>query len=150
MRSTCQKLKSHATLLFFASVGLFAKYLQKVLPRGFLRVTFLPFTHTIYTLITRKSIKEATQREKLQIGFLQHTHPFFGERATYPQSKIIQASSPSISHCHTLRGDLCPNITCTFSKCKECFGACEALGICQKDPMRVGGCNRVYYGIRKA
>ena len=27
-------------------------------------VTFLPFTHTIYTIITYKSIKEAIQREK--------------------------------------------------------------------------------------
>ena len=67
MRSTCWKLKSHASLEDFASVlrlGLPMKYSRNVLPEGFLRVTFLPFTHTIYTLIIHKSIKEAIQREK--------------------------------------------------------------------------------------
>ena len=60
------------------------------------------------------------------------------------------ASSPSLSHCHTLRGDLYPNTTYTFSECRECFGAWETLGICQKKPVRLGGCNKVYCGIRRA
>ena len=54
------------------------------------------------------------------------------------------------NYCHTLRGDLYPNITHTRSKCRECFGAWEALEICQKKPVRLGRCNRAYCGIRKA
>ena len=34
-------------------------------------------TYTIYILITHRNYKEAIQREKPQIGFLQHTHPFY-------------------------------------------------------------------------
>ena len=58
-------------------------------------------------------------------------------------------SSPSFSHCYILRGDLYSNTTYTYSECRECFGDLEALGICQKKPMRLGGCNRAYYGIQK-
>ena len=65
-------------------------------------------------------------------------------------SKIIVASSPSLSHCHTLRGDLYPNITHTFSECRECFGDWETLEICQKKPVRLGKCNWVYCGIWRA
>ena len=113
-------------------------------------MTFLPFTLTIYTLITHRNCKEAIQRENPQIGFLQHTHPSFKETATHPQREIILASFPSLSHCHTLREDLYPNTTHTFSKCRECFGAWEILGICQKKPMRLGRCNWAYCGIWKA
>ena len=51
------------------------------LPGGFLSVTFLPFTHNIPSLLT--NVKEAIQRENPYIGFLQHTHPSFRERATH-------------------------------------------------------------------
>ena len=38
-----------------------------------LSVTFLPFTHTIYTLITHKSIKGYSEKKTLD-RFLQHNH----------------------------------------------------------------------------
>ena len=41
-----------------------------------LSVTFLPFTHTIYTLITHKSKKGYSERKTL-IAFLQHNTPIF-------------------------------------------------------------------------
>jgi len=49
-----------------------------------------------------------------------------------------------------LRGDLYPNTTHTFSECRKCFGVWEALGNCQKKPVRLGGCNRAYCAIQKA
>ena len=62
----------------------------------------------------------------------------------------ILPSSPSLSHCHILRGDLYPNTTHTFSKCRKCFETWEVLRICQKKLVRFGGCNRAYCGIRRA
>ena len=115
------------------------------MPGGFLRVTFLPFTHTIYTLITHKS-----KGGYSEIGFLQHTYPSFRERELLIlNERIILASSPSFSHCHTLRGDLYLNTTHTFSECRKCFGTWETLEICQKKPVRLGRCNWAYYGIQK-
>ena len=43
-----------------------------------------------------------------------------------------------------------PNTTHTYSECREFFGAWKALGNCQKKPVRLGGCNRVDCGIRRA
>ena len=43
-----------------------------------------------------------------------------------------------------------PNTTHTFLECRECFGAWEVLGICQKKPVSLGGCNQAYCGIQKA
>ena len=72
-----------------------------------LNVTFLPFTHTIYTLITHKSIRGHSERKTLdKFSTTQYTH--FLERAIYPYWEIIVASSSSLSHCHTLRGDRFP------------------------------------------
>ena len=113
-------------------------------------MTFLPFTHTIYTLITHKSKRSHSERKTLDRFSTTHTHPSFRERATHLQKEIIVAFSPSLYHCHTLRGDLYPNTTHTFSLCRQCFGAQEALGICQKKPMKLRGCNRAYCGIRRA
>ena len=59
-----------------------------------------------------------------------------------PWTPLIVASSPSFFHCHTLGGDLYPNTTHTYSKCRECFGAWKVLRICQKKPLRLGRCNR--------
>ena len=42
-----------------------------------------------------------------------------------------------------------PNTTHTFSKCRECFRDWEVLEIYQNKPVRLGKCNRVYFGIRK-
>ena len=38
---------------------------QNIFPRRFLSVTFLPFTHTIYTLITHKCIRGHSERKTL-------------------------------------------------------------------------------------
>ena len=48
-----------------------------------LSVTFLPFTHTMYTLITYKN-KGSYLERKSQIGFYNTTHPHFREKATHP------------------------------------------------------------------
>ena len=85
MRSTCQKLKSHASLEDFTSVSWVRP--SREIPTKFsalriLNVTFLPFTHIIYTLITHKSMRGHLER-KTQRGFLQHTHPSFRKRESY-------------------------------------------------------------------
>ena len=49
----------------------------------FLSVTFIPFTNTIYTLITHKSKKRLYSERNPKIGFYNTTHPPFGERATH-------------------------------------------------------------------
>ena len=126
------------------------KYLRNILPGEFLSMTFLPFTHTIYTLISHKSMRGHSKRKTLDRFSTTHTHPFFRERATHPQWEIIITYSSSLSYCHTLKGDLYPNTTHTFSKCRECFGVWEVLGICQKKLVRLGRYNRVYCGIWKA
>ena len=48
----------------------------------------------------------------------------------------------TLSHCHTLRRDLYPNKTHTYSNCRECFGAQEAFRICQKKSVKLGRCNQ--------
>ena len=59
VRSTYWKLKSHARLSFRECLAskAFLWDTRETLPRGFLSVTFLPFTHTIYILITHKSMR---------------------------------------------------------------------------------------------
>ena len=51
---------------------------RKVLTKHFtwriLRVTFLPFTHTIYTLITHKIMRDHLERETLDRFSTTHTH----------------------------------------------------------------------------
>ena len=125
------------------------KYLRNILPGEFLSMTFLPFTHTIYTLITHKSMRGHSKRKTLDRFSTTHTHPFFRERATHPQWEIIITYSSSLSYCHTLKGDLYPNTTHYFSKCRECFGDWEVLEICQKKPVRLSRCNWAYCGIGK-
>ena len=44
---------------------------------------FLTF-HPYYIPSLLTSVKETIQREKSKIGFLQHAHPSFRERASYP------------------------------------------------------------------
>ena len=105
-------------------------------------MTFLPFTHTIYTLITHKSRRGHSKRKTLDRFSTTHTHLLETEL-------LILSTHPSLSHCHTLRGDLYPNTTYTFLECREYFGAWESLGICQKKLVRLGKCNRAYCEIRK-
>ena len=112
-------------------------------------MTFLPFTHTTYTFISHKRKECYIQREKTLDRFLQHNILTFLERELLIlKREIIVVSSPSLFHCYTLRGDLYPNTTHTYSKCKKCFGTWEALGICQKKSMRLGGAIGRYCKIR--
>ena len=79
-----------------------------------------------------------------------HTHTPIFQRESY--SFLMRNHSNLFSFplpLYTLGGDLYPNTIHTFSKCKECFGAQEDLGICQKKPMRLTGCNQAYCEIRK-
>ena len=49
---------------------------QNILPRGFLCVTSLPFTHTIYILITHKCKRGHSQRKTLDRFSTTHTSIF--------------------------------------------------------------------------
>ena len=146
------KLKSHAMLSIsrvFRGKGLPARYPWDFLLGDFLNVTFLPFTHTICTLITHKCKGGHSERKTLD-RFLYNTHTHLLKRELLILSEeIILASSPFLFHCHTLKGDLYTNTTHTFSECRECFGAWKILRIFQKKPVRLGGCNLAYCGIRK-
>ena len=83
-----------------------------------------------------------------QVSTTQHIHLLERELLIL-QREIIVVFSPPLSYCHTLRGDLYQNTTHPYSECRECFEVWEVLGICQKKPMRLGGCNRAYCGIQK-
>ena len=109
----------------------------------------LPFTHTIYTLITHKCKRGHLERKILDRFSITHTLIFL--RESYSSLVRNHCSLFSIPlPCHTLRGYLYPNTTHTYSECRECFGAWEALGNCQKKLVRLGGCNRVDCGIWRA
>ena len=85
-------------------------------------MTSLPFTHTIYTLITHKCMKGHSKRKTLDRFSTTHT-PIF-QKETYSSLVRIHCSPFSFPlHCHTLRGDLYPNTTHTYLECRECFGA---------------------------
>ena len=56
-------------------------FLRDSLPGGFLSITFLPFTHTIYTLITHKCKRGYSKRKILDRFFTTHT-PIF-QRESY-------------------------------------------------------------------
>ena len=74
--------------------------------------------------------------------FLQHTHHFKERYSSLSENSFVVSFSP-LSHCYTLRGDLYPNTTPTYSECREWFKAWEALGICLNKSVRLGGCNQV-------
>ena len=97
--------------------------------------------HHIYSHNPLKC-EEAIQKKTLD-RFLQHTHLLERENYSSFSEKSLQSLLLPLSHCHTQRGDLYPNTIHTYSKCKECFGAWEVFGICQKKLVRLGGCNRV-------
>ena len=59
--------KESCQAVSFASVsreGPTRKVLAKLFAWRILSVTFLPFTHTIYTLITHKSMKDYSEKKK--------------------------------------------------------------------------------------
>ena len=82
VRSTYWKLKSHASLEDFASVSQVRPSREiavKLSGWRILSVTFLPFTHTIYTLITHK-LSGGHFRKKTLDGFsTTHTSIFLRE-----------------------------------------------------------------------
>ena len=145
------KAKQLSVRLHFASTSRDRpshKISAKLFAWRFLSVTFLPLTHTIYTFIIHKSKKKGYSKRKPQIGFYNTTHPAFRQRATHPHQVLLL----SFSNYHTLRGDLYPNTTHTFSECRECFRTWEAYVICQKKKklVRISECNRaVLWGSRK-
>ena len=140
MRITCQKLKSHDRL--------FREILMKHSIWRIFKCDFLTL-HSYYIYPHYPKLYERPQREKNPKQVFNNTHLSF-QKELLILSEIILVSSYSPSHCHTLRGDLYPNITHTFSECREYLGAWETLGICQKKPVMLGGYNRVYCGIQKA
>ena len=113
----------------------FYKVPMKLSAWRILSVTFLPFTHTIYTFITHKCMRSQLERKTLnKFSTTQYTHLL--DREPLILSENHYSLFPSLSHCHTLRGDLYPNTAHTFSKCRECFGVWETLKW-----VRLGGCN---------
>ena len=123
---------------------------MKCLAWMILRVTFLPFTHTIYTLITHKSIGGHLERKTLdRFSTTQHTHLL--ERESY--SSLVRNHCSLVSFALPLpyiKRKFVPNTIHTYSECSECFRTWDVLGICQKKPMRLSGCNWVYCGIRES
>ena len=115
-----------------------------------LSVTFLPFAHTIYILIIHKSRRGYSKRKPLdKFSITQHTH--LSERESYlslVRNPCSLFSFPLPLSC--LERKFVPKHNSHISKCRKCFGAWEALGICQKKPVRLSGCNRAYCGIWKA
>ena len=57
------------------------KYSQNILPGEFFSMTFLPFTHTIYTFITHKNMRGHSKRKTLDRFSTTHT-PIF-QRESY-------------------------------------------------------------------
>ena len=77
-KELCQAVNSVSV----SQVGISTKYSRNILPRGCLSVTLLPFTHTMYTLITHKSMRGHSERKTLDRFSTTHT-PIF-QRESYP------------------------------------------------------------------
>ena len=110
--------KESSARLYFMShftTGLTREWPAKLSAWMILSVTLIPFTHTIYTLIIHKTEKKAIQKKTLE-RFLQHTYLV---RESY---SFLVVSSPSLSNCYTLIGNLYPNTTHTYSECRKYFG----------------------------
>ena len=109
-----------------------------------LSVILISLHHTIYTLITQKIVgrlfKRKPQREVSTTHLVRESYSSLREKSS--QSLLLP-----LSHCYTLRGDLNPNITHTYSECRECFGAWEVLGICQDKMVRLSGAVGRYWQI---
>ena len=88
-------------------------------------VTLIPFTHTIYTLITHKTIRKLL-RIKPYRG-LYNTHHFRDNYSSLSENSFI-IFSPLLSHYYTLRGDLYSSTAHTYSKCKKWFGVWKVWG----------------------
>ena len=96
-----------------------------------------PYTHEM----CKVAIKRQTLRE---------IPPYQRESYSFLERNLCSLFSFPLPLLYPLKGDLYPNPTHIYLECRECFGAQETLGIFQKKPVRLGGCNRAYYGIWKA
>ena len=69
--------ESCLTIVFTSHVRPSREILAKCSASRILSMTFLPFTHTIYTLITHKSMRDHSKRKTLDsFSTTQHTHLF--------------------------------------------------------------------------
>ena len=118
------------------------RFLQCDLP------TFHPYY--IYPHYPQKYVRPFREKNLRQVFYNTCTHLLERERESY--SSLVR------NHCSLfsfpiplsyLERRFVPNTTHTFLEYRECFGAWEALGICQKKPMRLGRCNRTYCRIQK-
>ena len=135
MGSTCRKLKSHRV----SQLGQLSRWLAKCTDSwDFKCDSYTLHLYYIYPHYPLKC-KEAIQKKTLE-RFLQHTHLLERELLIL-RWEIFVVSSPSPSHCYTLRGDFYPNTIHIYSECREWFGAWKVLEICQKKPVRLGRCN---------
>ena len=124
MRSTWLEAEESCQSIVFASVSRVRPSRETVAKHSawkfFLGVTFLPFIHTIYTLITHKCMRSYSERKTLDWFSTTYTPIFL--RKSYSSLVKNHCSLFSIPlHYHTLRGDLYPNTIHTFSECSECF-----------------------------
>ena len=79
-RESCQAIN----FAIVSRVGPTREAPMKLFAWSILGVTFLPFIHTIYTLITHKSMRGYSKRKILDRFFTtQHTHLLERERATH-------------------------------------------------------------------
>ena len=84
----------------------------------------------------------------LERGFY-NTHHFRKIYSSLSENSfVISSPSPLPLSYHERR--FYPNTTHTHSKCRECFRAWEALGLCQNKLMKLGGVIERYCGIQKA
>ena len=94
------------------------------------------YAYTIYTLITHKCMRGHLERKTLDKFSTTHTPILLRESYSSLVRNHCSLFS-SLSHYHTLRGDLYPNTIHTFSECSECFWCCwEAL-----EEAKDGRCN---------
>ena len=152
MRSTWLEAEELCQAVIFVSVSRVRpsrETLAKHSAWRFFKCDFLTFhPYYIYPHYPQMYVRLFREKNPRLVFYNTHTHLL---RKNYSSLVRNHYSLFSISlHYHTLRGDLYPNTSHTFSECRECFGAWEALRNCQKKPVRLGRCNWAYCGIQKA
>ena len=141
MMSNCWKLKSQCVSLLILRLGQLARCTDS---QDFKCDSYTLHPYYIYPNYPQ-NCKEVVQKKTLERGF----YPSCQRELFILKREILIVSSPPLSYCYTLRGDLYSNITYTYSECRECFGAWEALDICQNKPVRLGSAIGQYCKIRE-
>ena len=145
------EVEKSSQVVDFASV-LRVRHSRKILTKCSVQKIFECYFLTLHPyyiyLHYPQKYERPIQRKTLDRFSTTHT-PIFQRESHSSLVRNYSSIFSSRLHCHTLRGDLYPNTTHTFSKCRECFRALEVLGIYQKKPVRLDGCNRAYCGIWK-